>query len=85
MKNVKTSQIKVIFFDIGGVLLNIGKGHQSRLKATEVFELSYDTMSVLPNFIFNVFEIGSISLDDYLDTEECAYFDDRLLRTQVPQ
>jgi len=62
------SEIKVVFFDIGGVLLNNGWGHESRQKAAEVFGLKYSEMEVLHNFIFNVFEIGRITLDDYLDT-----------------
>ncbi|MGB3345237.1 MAG: HAD-IA family hydrolase [Aequorivita sp.] len=62
------SKIKVVFFDIGGVLLTNGWGHKSRQKAAEHFGFNYDEMNVLHNFIYNVFEIGSISIDDYLDT-----------------
>src|SRR5680860_1178372 len=68
MIDLDISKIKVVFFDIGGVLLSNGWGHESRQKAAEVFELKYDEMNVLHNFIYNVFEIGSISLDEYLDT-----------------
>jgi putative hydrolase of the HAD superfamily len=68
MNDLDVSRIKVVFFDIGGVLLSNGWGHESRHKAAEVFGLNYDEMNVLHNFIFNVFEIGSITLDDYLDT-----------------
>ena len=62
------SKIKVVFFDIGGVLLTNGWGHKSRQKAAEHFGFDYAEMNVLHNFIYNVFEIGSISLDEYLDT-----------------
>lgn len=65
---METSQVRVIFFDIGGVLLTNAWGHQSRQKAAEVFGLDYNELNVLHDFIFNVFEIGSITLDDYLDT-----------------
>jgi len=65
---METSQIKVVFMDIGGVLLSNGWGHKSRQKAAEVFGLNYDELDVLHNFIYNVYEIGRISLDDYLDT-----------------
>ena len=65
---MKGSKIKVLFFDVGGVLLNNGWGHQSRQKAAEQFGLHYEEMEVLHNFIFNVYEIGKITLDDYLDT-----------------
>lgn len=62
------SKIKVVFFDIGGVLLTNAWGHESRQKAAEYFGFDYDEMNVLHNFIYNVFEIGSISIDEYLDT-----------------
>ena len=62
------SKIKVVFFDIGGVFLTNGWGHISRQKAAAHFGIDYDEMNVLHNFIYNVFEIGGISLDDYLDT-----------------
>lgn len=65
---MKTSEIKVIFLDIGGVLLSNGWGHESRQKAAEAFGFDYAEMDVLHHFIFNVYEIGRISLDDYLDT-----------------
>jgi putative hydrolase of the HAD superfamily len=65
---METFQVRVIFFDIGGVLLTNAWGHQSRQKAAEVFGLDYNELNVLHDFIFNVFEIGSITLDDYLDT-----------------
>jgi len=64
MKN----QYKILFSDIGGVLLSNGWGHESRIAAAEKFDIDYPEMDVLHDFIFNVFEIGKISLDDYLDT-----------------
>lgn len=54
--------------DIGGVLLTNGWGHESRQKAARVFDFDYEEMNTLHNFIYNIFEIGSISLDEYLDT-----------------
>ena len=68
MNELDVSKIKVVFMDIGGVLLSNGWGHESRQKAAKVFGFDYDEMNVLHNFIYNVFEIGSISLDQYLDT-----------------
>ena len=62
------SKVKVVFMDIGGVLLSNGWGHESREKASVIFGFDYQEMEILHNFIYNVFEIGSISLDDYLDT-----------------
>lgn len=68
MSDIDLSKIKVVFMDIGGVLLTNGWGHESRQKAAKKFGIDYDEMNVLHNFIYNVFEIGSISLDEYLET-----------------
>ena len=61
------NQYKILFSDIGGVLLSNGWGHESRMAAARKFNLDYEEMDALHNFIFNVYEIGKISLDDYLD------------------
>lgn len=61
-------KIKVVFLDIGGVMLTNAWGHESRQKAAKVFGFDYNEMDILHNFIYNVYEIGSISLDEYLDT-----------------
>lgn len=61
-------KIKILFSDIGGVLLTNGWGHESRMAAAEKFKIDYEEMNILHNFIFNVYEIGKISLDDYLNT-----------------
>ena len=65
---MEASLLKILFLDIGGVLLTNGWGHLSRQKAAETFGLDYQEMDILHDFIFNVYEIGSITLDDYLDT-----------------
>jgi len=64
MKN----QYKILFSDIGGVLLTNGWGHESREAASKKFGVEYSEMDVLHDFIFNVWEMGKISLDVYLDT-----------------
>lgn len=61
-------QYKVLFSDIGGVLLRNGWGHESREAAAEKFKIDYAEMDILHDFIFNVWEMGKISIDDYLDT-----------------
>lgn len=68
MIDFEVEKIKVVFMDIGGVLLTNGWDHKSREKASKVFDLDFTEMNILHNFIYNVFEIGSISLDEYLDT-----------------
>jgi putative hydrolase of the HAD superfamily len=65
---LEATAVKILFFDIGGVLLSNGWGHESRKKAAEKFNLDYEEVNAMHNFIFNVYEIGSISLDEYLDT-----------------
>ena len=59
---------KIIFLDIGGVLLSNGWGHESREAAAKKFGFDYTEMNILHEFIFNVYEIGKISLDEYLNT-----------------
>ena len=59
---------KVLFSDIGGVLLSNGWGHESRQAAAKKYGINYEEMEVLHNFIFNVYEIGKITLNTYLDT-----------------
>ncbi len=58
---------KILFCDIGGVLLSNGWGHESRQAASRKFGLDYEEINILHNFIFNVYEIGKITLDEYLD------------------
>lgn len=58
---------KILFSDIGGVLLSNGWGHESRMAAAEKYGINYEEMDILHNFIFNVYEIGKITLDEYLD------------------
>lgn len=60
--------IKTIFFDIGGVMLTNGWGHVSRENAAKKFGIDYAEMDYQHDFIFNVYEIGAITLDEYLDT-----------------
>lgn len=61
-------QYKILFSDIGGVLLTNGWGHESRQAAALKFGIDYNEMDILHDFIFNVYEMGKISLDVYLDT-----------------
>lgn len=59
---------RVIFFDIGGVLLTNGWDTKSRRAAAAQFGFDFEEMNGLHEFIFNIYEIGKISLDAYLDT-----------------
>lgn len=64
---METPELKVLFLDVGGVLLSNGWGHKSRQKAARLFNISYEEMDVLHKFIFTIYEMGKITLDDYLD------------------
>jgi len=65
---MKSKTISTLFLDIGGVLLSNAWGHQSRQKAAKTFGIDYAEMDVLHDFIFNVYEMGKLTLDEYLDT-----------------
>src|SRR5919205_3400181 len=65
---MNTAFSKIIFFDIGGVLLTNGWGHESREAAAKEFGFDYTEMNRLHEFIFNVYEIGRLTLDEYLNT-----------------
>ena len=45
---------KIIFFDIGGVLLSNGWGHESREKAAIEFGFDYSEMDILHDFISTI-------------------------------
>jgi putative hydrolase of the HAD superfamily len=65
---METNDLKILFFDIGGILLSNGWGHESRKLAAQKFGLDYAEVNALHTFIFNVYEIGGVTLDEYLDT-----------------
>ena len=51
---MEAAELKILFFDIGGILLTNGWGHESRQEAAKLFGLDYKEVSELHNFIFNV-------------------------------
>jgi putative hydrolase of the HAD superfamily len=59
---------RIIFLDVGGVLLTNGWGHESRQAAAKEFGFDYEEMNRIHEFIFNVYEIGRLTLEEYLDT-----------------
>ncbi len=60
--------INTLFLDIGGVLLTNGWGHESRQRAANHFNVAYDEINFPHEFIYNIYEIGKITLTEYLDT-----------------
>jgi len=65
---LETLAVKFLFFDIGGILLTNGWGHESREEAAREFGLDYAEVKELHTFIFNVYEAHGVDLDEYLDT-----------------
>ncbi len=65
---MEKTDLKVLFLDVGGVLLTNGWGHESRMAAANQFNLEYEAINRLHEFIFNVYEIGNLTLEEYLDT-----------------
>jgi putative hydrolase of the HAD superfamily len=65
---MEQTNLKVLFSDIGGVLLSNGWGRESREKAAKEFNIDFEKMNRIHEFIFNVYEIGRMTLDEYLNT-----------------
>jgi putative hydrolase of the HAD superfamily len=59
--------ITTIFFDIGGVLLTDGWGHESRRAAAEKFGLDWDEYSDRHEKVAHAIEINRMTLEHYLD------------------
>lgn len=55
-----------LFLDIGGVLLSNGWDHHMREKAATLFQLDLTEMNARHALTFDTYEIGKISLDEYL-------------------
>jgi len=65
------SEITTLFWDVGGVLLSNGWDHVSRRKAAKKFGLDFDDFEVRHAEVFPPFEMGQISLDEYLKCTLC--------------
>jgi len=59
--------ITTIFFDIGGVLLTDGWGHDSRRAAAEKFGLDWDEYADRHEKVGHAIETNRMSLEQYLD------------------
>ncbi len=58
--------IKALFLDIGGVLLTNGWDRAARRRAAEIFHLDYDEMNERHHLTFDTYELGKLTLDEYL-------------------
>ncbi|MEO6095629.1 MAG: HAD family hydrolase [Fibrobacteria bacterium] len=63
----KRTDITCLFLDIGGVLLTNGWDHHARRRAATRFKLDWAEMENRHSLNFETYEIGKLSLDDYLD------------------
>lgn len=64
---MKKSEIKKVFLDIGGVILTNGWDRHCRERAAEHFKLDIKEMNERHQVTFDMFEMGHITLDAYLD------------------
>ncbi len=59
--------VTTLFLDIGGVMLSNGWGHVSRKLAAETFHLNYDDMQSRHKLTMVTYELGKLTLDEYLN------------------
>ena len=59
--------VETLFLDVGGVLGSNGWGRQARQEAAAHFGLDYVQMQERHAMAFDTYELGKISLDEYLE------------------
>jgi putative hydrolase of the HAD superfamily len=64
---VPEAEIKALFTDVGGVILTNGWDRNSRKRAAGQFRLDLSEVDSRHHLTFDTYEIGKLSLDDYLD------------------
>lgn len=69
------SAITTLFFDVGGVFLTNGWDHEARERAAAHFSYDYESVERRHQPLFEEFDCGSLSLDEYLD--QAVFFEDR--------
>jgi len=62
----KPVSVTTLFIDIGGVLLTNGWDREARKKAASEFDLDLDELNERHHLTFSTYEVGKITLDDYL-------------------
>jgi len=75
MVSPTNSPITTLFLDVGGVLLTNGWDRRSRRQAAEIFHLDHEDMNERHHLTFDTYEMGKLSLDEYLD--RVIFFQDR--------
>lgn len=61
-----THSFTSLFLDVGGVLLTNGWDRHMREEASKLFHLDCEEMNKRHGLLFDTFEIGKLSLDDYI-------------------
>lgn len=59
--------VKVLFLDIGGIMLENGWGHEKRKRAADLFGFDIDELNERHHLTFDTYEEGKLTLDTYLD------------------
>jgi putative hydrolase of the HAD superfamily len=63
----KATGITCVFLDVGDVLLTDGWDHLARKRAARHFKLEWTEMEARHHLTFEVFEVGRLTLEDYLN------------------
>jgi putative hydrolase of the HAD superfamily len=63
----RTRRMTTLFLDVGGVLLTNGWDREARALAARRFGLDPDEMGERHHLTFDTFEVGKLTLDEYLD------------------
>jgi putative hydrolase of the HAD superfamily len=63
----KSTGITCVFLDVGDVLLTDGWDHLARKRAAKHFKLEWAEMETRHQLTFEVFEMGRLTLEDYLN------------------
>lgn len=63
---MKNQVIKALFLDVGGVLMTNGWDHRLRKLTAETFGIEYAEMTDHHGLVFDTFETGKLTFDEYL-------------------
>jgi|ERR1700733_1234390 len=72
--------INALFLDVGGVLMTNGWDHPLRKKTSETFGVNYTEMESRHQLIFEMFEVGKLTFDEYL--KRIIFFEKRAFSIQ---
>ena len=67
--------IQAVLLDVGGVMMTNGWDHVLRKRTAQAFDIDYDEMDIRHKLIFDTFETGKLSFDEYLN--RTVFFEER--------